>query len=71
MDWQTITVVFLVAAAVAYLTRRTWRTWRGRAAGCGSCRCGNATAPSQSGIQGSDRALISHDELTARLRKRG
>lgn len=71
MDGQTIAVVVLVAAAAAYLARRTWRTWRGRAAGCGGCHCGKAKASAQTGVQASEKVLISSDELTQRLRQGG
>jgi hypothetical protein len=44
MGWQLVLVVLAVAAALAYLGRGAWRTWKGRSAGCGSCKCA-ATRP--------------------------
>jgi hypothetical protein len=44
MDGQMIVVVMLVATAAVYLIRRSWRTWTGKKAGCGSgCACGKPT----------------------------
>ncbi len=38
IDWQTITVLAIVAAATVYLARATWQTVvRRKAAACGSC----------------------------------
>jgi hypothetical protein len=64
VDWQVILVGLCVALALAYLARRGWRTWRGRAAGCGGCKCAPApeTRPAA--------PLISAEQLTARLRHR-
>jgi hypothetical protein len=45
MDWQLWIVGVLVAAAVLYLGRQTYRTWAGRKAGCGTCKCGPAKDP--------------------------
>jgi hypothetical protein len=50
MDAQTLVVLLIVAAAVAYVARRAWRTIRAsRAAGdasCGSgCGCEPRSAP--------------------------
>jgi len=46
MDWQLLTVGVLVLLALVYLGRQTLRTWRGRRAGCGSCKCpGTAKTP--------------------------
>ncbi len=58
-DWQTIAVAIALAAAVAYLTARAVRAWRGRAAGCGGgCKC----APQE------PKGLISADDLLRRVR---
>jgi hypothetical protein len=48
MDGQTIAVVLIVAAAVLYLARATWRTWGGAKGGCGG-GCGCKTAPPAGG----------------------
>ena len=48
MDWQLLGVQLLIAAAIAYLVRATWKTWFGRtASGCGSgCgKCASSAAP--------------------------
>jgi hypothetical protein len=44
MDVQTLIVVFVVAAAVAFVGRRAWATLRPRrGAGCASdCGCGDS-----------------------------
>jgi hypothetical protein len=61
MHWQLPIVVMIVLAAVAYLTRRTWRSLTGRkAGGCGGCSC--ARAPESGGT------LIPTEQL--RLRRR-
>jgi hypothetical protein len=39
MDWQMLLVNALVMGALLYLGRQTLRTWRGRGAGCGGCKC--------------------------------
>ena len=41
MDWQLPLVLTCLALAVAYLGRRTWRTWSGHGSGCGTCKCGS------------------------------
>ena len=61
MEWQWALVGLCVALAVAYLARRTWRTWRGRAAGCGGCKC-----PAPPARQG--ETLIPAEQLTLRTR---
>jgi hypothetical protein len=64
MDWQTPAVVAVVLLALAYVARRTLRTWRGRGAGCGgACKCSSEAQPPAG-------PLIGADELTARLRRR-
>lgn len=56
MNWQLLLVAAIVACAVLYLGRQTWRTWRGRKAGCGgSCDCG-----SKSG--GKNQVTVIHTE---------
>jgi len=47
MDWQLILVVLIVAAAVLYLGRQSWRMWLGKKAGCGSCSCSKPGATAQ------------------------
>jgi FeoB-associated Cys-rich membrane protein len=46
-NWQIIVALACVAGAVMLLTRRAWRLWKGRSAGCGSgcqsCPAGQAT----------------------------
>jgi hypothetical protein len=44
MTWQWLAVGVIVMAALAYLTRRTWRTWVKRGRGCGG-GCGCAAKP--------------------------
>lgn len=39
MEWQLLLVGVLVVLSLAYLGRRTLRTWRGQGAGCGACKC--------------------------------
>lgn len=39
MDWQLLIVGVLVMFALVYLGRRTLRTWLGKGAGCGGCKC--------------------------------
>jgi hypothetical protein len=60
MDWQLFAVAAAVAVALAYVTRRTLRTWRGRGSACGGCKCGDKVPA---------RGLIGVEELTARLRE--
>jgi len=65
MDWQLLIVGVLVLLALIYLGRQTLRTWRGKGAGCGTCKCGTSkTASSPSGAQ----SLIPVDQV--RLRRR-
>lgn len=64
MNWQLITVALIVAAAVLYLGRRSWRTWFARSAGCGGgCGCSESKAPSSAG------SLIPSEQLTIRRRQ--
>jgi hypothetical protein len=54
----------IVLAAAAYLARRTWRSWTGRATGgCGGCRCAKAPAAT-----GDEARLIRAEEITIRRR---
>ncbi len=40
---QIIVVTVIVAAAVLYLARQTWRTWTGKRGGCSKgCGCGES-----------------------------
>jgi hypothetical protein len=39
MDWQLLLVSAFVVLALVYLGRRMLRTWSGKGAGCGSCKC--------------------------------
>jgi hypothetical protein len=42
MDWQLIPVTVVVVAAIAYLCRELYQSWRGQKAGCaGRCQCPN------------------------------
>ena len=70
MDWQLGLVALIVLLAVTYLGRRAWRTWRGRAAGCGGCKCPGTDRAAAEQPAGRD-ALISSEQLTARLRRQG
>jgi FeoB-associated Cys-rich membrane protein len=67
MDWQLAIVGVLVALAAAYLGRQTWRTWAGRKAGCGGCKCGGA-AQARAGEGTAGAALIPPGDV--RLRRR-
>ena len=68
MGWQLVLVVLAVAAALAYLGRGAWRTWKGRPAGCGGCKCAGGQ-PAAGGGQ-APAELIPVEQLTARLRPR-
>lgn len=48
MDWQLLLVVVLVMLALLYLGRQTLRTWRGKGAGCGGCKCPSTTSTPRS-----------------------
>ena len=68
VDWQVIAVLVIVAVAAAYLARVTWRSWRGSKTGCGGgCGCA-AKAPAAE--KNGQAALVTTDQLTARLRQR-
>jgi hypothetical protein len=61
MDEQLIAVGLIVAGAVAYLGRATWRMWAGKGGGCGKkCACG----PTEE----AGPRLIPSEELTLRVR---
>ncbi len=66
MDWQLLLVALTVTAAVVYLGRSSWRTWRGRKAGCGSCSCAKSPAPAAE-ANGST-TLIPVEQLSLRRR---
>jgi hypothetical protein len=63
VDWQWALVGLCVALALAYLARQSWRTWRGRAASCGGCKC----APPPARQEGA--TLIPVEQLTLRARE--
>jgi hypothetical protein len=64
MDWQLAIVLVVIAAALLYLARRTWRTWAGAKGGCGgTCGCAGGKA------DGKSVSLIPPEQLT--LRRRG
>lgn len=65
MDWQLLLVVVLVVLALLYLGRRALRTWRGKGAGCGGCKC---PSPAKTPNAAATETLIPIDEV--RLRKR-
>lgn len=65
MDWQLLLVIVLVVLALLYLGRQTLRTWRGKGAGCGVCKCpSTAKTPNAAATE----TLIPIDQV--RLRKR-
>ncbi len=65
MDWQLLLVAVLVMLALLYLGRQTLRTWRGKGAGCGGCKCSStAKAPNATGAE----TLIPRDQLQLRRR---
>ncbi|HEY7312410.1 MAG TPA: hypothetical protein VH643_23805 [Gemmataceae bacterium] len=65
MDWQLLIVGVLVLLALIYLGRQTLRTWRGKGAGCGACKCsGTAKTANASGAE----TLIPVEQI--RLRRR-
>jgi hypothetical protein len=66
MDWQLLIVLALVALALLYLSHRAWLTWRGKSAGCGSCRCAGYSTSNVSGA----RTLIPVEQVKLRLRSR-
>jgi hypothetical protein len=47
MYWQLLIVGLIVVAALAYLARQIWRSWRGASSGCGGgCKCASAKSTS-------------------------
>ena len=67
MTWQLTVVGLVVIAAVLYLARAGWRTWRGAKGGCsGGCGCGPKTATPAAG--NGKAALIPSESLTLRRR---
>jgi hypothetical protein len=66
MDWQALVVGVLIAVAVVYLGRQTWRTWFAPSGGCGGgCSCPGKKAEAKTAVP---TTLISVDELTQRVR---
>jgi hypothetical protein len=66
MDWQLLIVGVLVMLALVYLGRQTLRTWRGRRAGCGGCKC-PSTAKTSNAASSPD-VLIPVDQIKLRRR---
>jgi hypothetical protein len=67
MDWQLILVLLIVAAAVVYLARSSWRTWRGRKTGCGGgCSCAKTSVAPAGAREGG--TLIPLEQLSLRRR---
>lgn len=65
-DWQLAVVCVLVAAALIYVGRQTWRTWTGRGGGCGG-KCG--CSKSNDDRLAKQTPIIPAEELMVRLRK--
>jgi hypothetical protein len=65
MDWQTPAAVLAVALAAAYTARQALRAWRGKSAGCGTCKCSAPEGRRQS------TSLIAVEDLTRQIRGRG
>jgi hypothetical protein len=67
MTWQLAVVGLIVAAAILYLARAGWRSWKGAKAGCaGGCGCGGTKARE---VGGNGKApLIPSEQLTLRQR---
>jgi hypothetical protein len=68
MVWQLIVVGLIVAVAVLYLVRQTWRAWNPRKGGCGGgCGCaGNGASPAEE--KGPAAGLIPPEQITLRRR---
>ncbi|MFN4258844.1 MAG: FeoB-associated Cys-rich membrane protein [Gemmataceae bacterium] len=67
MDWQCGLVLVIVAAAMGYIARQTWRTWTYRKTGCGGgCGCASAKPASANGSM----PLIPTSDLHLRRRER-
>jgi hypothetical protein len=67
MDWQLVVVLVIVAAAVLYLARASWRAWRGKKAGCGGgCSC--AKTPATNTEANGHVTLIPVEQLSLRQR---
>ncbi len=64
MDWQLTLVIVLVVLALLYLGRQTLRTWRGKGAGCGSCKCSGTAGTTKT----AETSLIPLEQV--RLRRR-
>ena len=65
MDWQLFAVVVIVAGAVGYLARSTWKSIAGRKS-CGSgCGCSAKPATSSNG----SAAVIPLEQITLRHRR--
>jgi hypothetical protein len=57
MDPQTVISLLLVALAVVYLARVSWRRWRSLdRGGCSGCHEGCSSVPSPAGTQSEARA---------------
>jgi hypothetical protein len=68
MTWQLIAVGVIVAVAVLYLARQTWRAWNPKKGGCGgSCGCAGKPAPVADRPEQAS-ALIPSEQLTLRRR---
>jgi hypothetical protein len=65
MGWQLMMVWAIVAAAVVYLMRQTWRSWAfGKSTCAGSCGCSNSKySPHE---EPESTTLIPADQLTIR-----
>jgi hypothetical protein len=66
VDGQLLIVGVLVLLALVYLGRQTLRSWRGKGAGFGNCKCGSTS--NASGSSAGSNTLISIDQV--RLRRR-
>jgi hypothetical protein len=64
IDLETIVVGVIVTAALGYLVRAAWRSWRGRKAGCG----GGCACAAKNPVQGTADVphLIPSESLTLR-----